>query len=53
MFRLRFHDRGGQGAKVASRVLGTATFFGGGYYAQGFPLYGAEFFKGSCGEGDI
>ena len=29
MFRLRFHDRGGQGAKVASRVLGTATFLGG------------------------
>lgn len=41
MLRLRFHGRGGQGAKVASRVLGTAAFFEG-YYAQDFPLYGAE-----------
>jgi len=41
LLRLRFHGRGGQGAKVASRVLGTAAFFEG-YYAQDFPLYGAE-----------
>ncbi|HHT9130538.1 MAG TPA: 2-oxoacid:acceptor oxidoreductase family protein [Candidatus Brocadiaceae bacterium] len=41
MLRLRFHGRGGQGAKVASRILGTAAFFEG-YYAQDFPLYGAE-----------
>ncbi|HJW87236.1 MAG TPA: 2-oxoacid:acceptor oxidoreductase family protein [Candidatus Brocadiaceae bacterium] len=41
MIRVRFHGRGGQGAKVASRVLGTAAFFEG-YYAQDFPLYGAE-----------
>jgi pyruvate ferredoxin oxidoreductase gamma subunit len=41
MFRVRFHGRGGQGAKVASRVLGTAAFIEG-YYAQDFPLYGAE-----------
>ena len=41
MLRLRFHGRGGQGAKVASRVLGTAAFYEG-YYAQDFPLYGAE-----------
>ena len=41
MYRLRFHGRGGQGAKVASRVLGTAAFLDG-YYAQDFPLYGAE-----------
>jgi pyruvate ferredoxin oxidoreductase gamma subunit len=41
MLRLRFHGRGGQGAKVASRVLGTAAFLDG-YYAQDFPLYGAE-----------
>ena len=41
MLRVRFHGRGGQGAKVASRVLGTAAFFEG-YYAQDFPLYGAE-----------
>lgn len=41
MLRVRFHGRGGQGAKVASRVLGTAAFFEG-FYAQDFPLYGAE-----------
>lgn len=41
MLRIRFHGRGGQGAKVASRILGTAAFLEG-YYAQDFPLYGAE-----------
>lgn len=41
MLRVRFHGRGGQGAKVASRVLGSAAFFEG-YYIQDFPLYGAE-----------
>lgn len=41
MIRLRFHGRGGQGAKVASRILGTAAFLEG-RYAQDFPLYGAE-----------
>ncbi|MGM0771673.1 MAG: 2-oxoacid:acceptor oxidoreductase family protein [Halobacteriota archaeon] len=41
MLRLRFHGRGGQGAKVASRVLGSAAFLNG-YHAQDFPLYGAE-----------
>src|SRR5574337_667667 len=41
MLRVRFHGRGGQGAKVASRVLGTAAFLEG-CYAQDFPLYGAE-----------
>jgi len=41
VLRVRFHGRGGQGAKVASRVLGTAAFIEG-YYAQDFPLYGAE-----------
>lgn len=41
MFRIRFHGRGGQGAKVASRVLGSSAFYEG-YYAQDFPLYGAE-----------
>ncbi len=39
--RIRFHGRGGQGAKVASRVLGSAAFYEGSY-AQDFPLYGAE-----------
>jgi len=41
LLRVRFHGRGGQGAKVASRVLGTSAFLEG-YYAQDFPLYGAE-----------
>jgi len=41
LFRLRFHGRGGQGAKVASRIAGTAAFLDN-YYAQDFPLYGAE-----------
>jgi len=40
MLRLRFHGRGGQGARVASRITGTAAFFEG-YYVQDFPLYGA------------
>ena len=39
--RVRFHGRGGQGMKTASRIVGTAAFMGG-YYAQDFPVYGAE-----------
>jgi pyruvate ferredoxin oxidoreductase gamma subunit len=39
--RVRFHGRGGQGAKTASRILGTAAF-NDGYFAQDFPIYGAE-----------
>ena len=39
--RVRFHGRGGQGAKTASRILGEAAF-NDGYYAQDFPIYGAE-----------
>ncbi len=39
--RVRFHGRGGQGMKTASRILGTAAFIEG-YYAQDFPVYGAE-----------
>ena len=41
ILRVRFHGRGGQGAKTASRILGSAAF-GGGYNAQDFPIYGAE-----------
>lgn len=41
MFRIRFHGRGGQGIKTASRVLGTA-FFLEGFYVQDAPRYGAE-----------
>jgi pyruvate ferredoxin oxidoreductase gamma subunit len=41
MFRIRFHGRGGQGMKTASRVLGSA-FFLSGYEVQDAPRYGAE-----------
>ena len=41
MFRIRFHGRGGQGMKTASRILGTA-FFKTGYEVQDAPRYGAE-----------
>ncbi|MEN8189547.1 MAG: 2-oxoacid:acceptor oxidoreductase family protein [Thermodesulfobacteriota bacterium] len=41
MYRIRFHGRGGQGMKSASRILGTA-FFLTGYEVQDAPRYGAE-----------
>jgi pyruvate ferredoxin oxidoreductase gamma subunit len=41
MFRIRFHGRGGQGIKTASRILGSA-FFQEGYEVQDAPRYGAE-----------
>jgi pyruvate ferredoxin oxidoreductase gamma subunit len=41
MFRIRFHGRGGQGMKTASRILGTA-FFMADYEVQDAPRYGAE-----------
>ena len=41
MYRIRFHGRGGQGIKTASRILGTA-FFLDGYEVQDAPRYGAE-----------
>jgi len=41
MYRIRFHGRGGQGMKTASRILGTA-FFLEGYEIQDAPRYGAE-----------
>jgi pyruvate ferredoxin oxidoreductase gamma subunit len=41
MFRIRFHGRGGQGMKTASRILGNA-FFLAGYEVQDAPRYGAE-----------
>jgi pyruvate ferredoxin oxidoreductase gamma subunit len=40
-FRVRFHGRGGQGAKTASRILGNAAF-NDGLFVQDFPIYGAE-----------
>ena len=41
MYRIRFHGRGGQGMKTASRILGDA-FFLAGYEVQDAPRYGAE-----------
>ncbi len=41
MFRIRFHGRGGQGVKTASRMLGSA-FFAEGFDVQDAPRYGAE-----------
>jgi len=41
MYRIRFHGRGGQGMKTASRMLGSA-FFLAGYEVQDAPRYGAE-----------
>lgn len=41
MYRIRFHGRGGQGMKTASRILGTA-FYREGYEVQDAPRYGAE-----------
>jgi pyruvate ferredoxin oxidoreductase gamma subunit len=41
MLRIRFHGRGGQGMKTASRLVGSASFWAG-QYAQDAPIYGAE-----------
>ena len=41
MIRVRFHGRGGQGMKTASRILGSAAFQAG-YVVQDSPVYGAE-----------
>ncbi len=41
MYRIRFHGRGGQGIKTASRILGTA-FFREGFEVQDAPRYSAE-----------
>jgi pyruvate ferredoxin oxidoreductase gamma subunit len=41
MYRIRFHGRGGQGMKTASRILGS-TFFAEGFEVQDAPRYGAE-----------
>jgi len=41
MYRIRFHGRGGQGMKTASRILGSALF-NAGFEIQDAPRYGAE-----------
>ncbi|RMF94521.1 MAG: pyruvate ferredoxin oxidoreductase [Candidatus Schekmanbacteria bacterium] len=41
MFEIRFHGRGGQGAVIASKILGLALFYEG-FYIQSFPVFGLE-----------
>ncbi len=41
VLRVRFHGRGGQGMKTASRILGSAAFHAG-REVQDSPVYGAE-----------
>lgn len=41
LIRVRFHGRGGQGGKTASRILGSAAF-NEGLNVQDSPVYGAE-----------
>jgi pyruvate ferredoxin oxidoreductase gamma subunit len=41
MYAIRFHGRGGQGMKTASRLLGRALFIAG-FEVQDAPVYGAE-----------
>lgn len=41
MLRIRFHGRGGQGMKTASRIVGAAAFHAG-FVVQDSPIYGAE-----------
>jgi 2-oxoacid:acceptor oxidoreductase gamma subunit (pyruvate/2-ketoisovalerate family) len=41
MIEVRFHGRGGQGAKIASRILAQSGFLAG-LHAQDFALFGAE-----------
>jgi pyruvate ferredoxin oxidoreductase gamma subunit len=41
MIEVRFHGRGGQGAKMSSRILGRGGFLAG-LHAQDFAIFGAE-----------
>lgn len=41
MLRIRFHGRGGQGMRTASRIVGSAAFAAG-FVVQDAPVYGAE-----------
>jgi pyruvate ferredoxin oxidoreductase gamma subunit len=41
LIEVRFHGRGGQGVKIASRILGQSGFLCG-LYVQDFALFGAE-----------
>jgi pyruvate ferredoxin oxidoreductase gamma subunit len=41
MIQIRWHARGGQGAKTAAAIVAAAAIESG-RFAQGFPEYGAE-----------
>lgn len=41
MLEVRIHGRGGQGVRLAARILGRTAFLAG-YQAQDFAMYGAE-----------
>jgi pyruvate ferredoxin oxidoreductase gamma subunit len=41
ILRIRFHGRGGQGGKTASRILGSAAYLSG-FTVQDSPVYGPE-----------
>lgn len=41
MYKIRIHGRGGQGGKLASKIIGSAAFLEG-YEVQDFARYGAE-----------
>jgi pyruvate ferredoxin oxidoreductase gamma subunit len=41
MLEIRIHGRGGQGAVLASYLIGKSAFYNG-YYVQAFPTYGVE-----------
>ena len=41
MYKIRIHGRGGQGARLAAKIIGLAAFLEGNY-AQAFSIYGAE-----------
>jgi len=41
ILRIRFHGRGGQGGKTASRILGSAAYLSG-FRVQDSPVYGPE-----------
>src|SRR5512143_2013945 len=41
VLRIRFHGRGGEGVKLASRIVSRAAFLGG-RSVQDSPVYGAE-----------
>lgn len=41
MYKIRIHGRGGQGGRLAAKIIGLAAFYEG-RHAQAFSLYGAE-----------